>query len=123
MAKKTVMIVDDEESITKMVHEILTPEGYKVISALSGAAALAKLKKTKPDLILIDFLMPNMTGLDLCKAIRADSKLKDIKVVFLTAIKMSKKGMNKVSELKVLDYIAKPFDYQLLIESVKKLVH
>lgn len=122
MAKKIVMIVDDEAPINKVVEDILEPEGYKVISALTGQEALDKLKRAKVDLMLIDFFMPGMSGRELCEKIRADSKLKKLKVAFLTAATLSSTGMKELDKMKVLDYIKKPFEYKDLIKRVKKMI-
>ena len=122
MAKKIIMIVDDEPPINKVVEDILEPEGYNVVSALSGPEALDKLKKVKPHLILIDFFMPGMSGRELCKKIRADSKLKNIKVAFITAATFSASGKDELAKMNVLDTINKPFDYKDLIQRVKKMV-
>ena len=122
MAKKTIMVVDDEPEIAKVVVEILSSKGYKVVSAASGKEALSKMKKAKPNLMLIDFLMPSMSGIELCKAIRADSKFANTKVAFLSALTLSSKGMKELDGLDVMDFIKKPFDYDVLIRSVKKLV-
>lgn len=118
---KTVMIVDDEQPICKVVEDILKPEGYKVISAMSGQEALEKLKKVKPDLVLIDFFMPNMSGRELCEKIRAQDELKKLKVAFVTAATFSASGMKELEKMNVLDYIKKPFDYKDLIKRVKKM--
>ena len=120
--KKIIMIVDDEPPINKVVEDILEPEGYKVVSALSGPEALDKLKKVKPHLILIDFFMPGMSGRELCEKIRADSKLKNLKVAFITAATFSASGMDELEKIGVLDYIQKPFDYKDLIQRVNKMV-
>ena len=85
MAKKTIMVVDDEQPICKVIEDILEPEGYKVVTAITGEEALDKLRKSKPDLIMIDFYLPGISGRELCEKIRADSELKNLKVVFLTA--------------------------------------
>ena len=122
MAKKTVMVVDDEQPINTVVEDILKPEGYKVVAALSGEEALKKLKKVKPDLILVDFFMPGMSGRELCERIRADSKLKNIKLAFLTVATFSASGMKDLEDMGVLDYIKKPFGYKDLISSVKKII-
>ena len=115
------MIVDDEQPINKVVVDILEPEGYKVLQAMSGLEALNKLKKIIPDLILIDFFMPGMSGRELCEKIRADGKLKNLKVVFLTAATFTKSGMKELDKMDVLDYIKKPFEYKDLIKRVKKI--
>ena len=120
--KKTIMIVDDEQLINKVVEDILEPEGYNVVSALNGPEALDKLKKVKPHLILIDFFMPGMSGRELCKKIREDSKLKNIKVAFITAATFSASGKDELAKMNVLDTIYKPFGYKDLIQRVKKMV-
>ena len=122
MAKKIIMIVDDEQPINKVVEDIVEPEGYNVVSALSGSEALDKLKKVKPHLILIDFFMPGMSGRELCEKIRADSKLKDLKVAFITAATFSASGRDELEKMNVLDTINKPFGYQDLIQRVKKMI-
>ena len=122
MPKKTIMVVDDEPPINKVIEDILEPEGYKVVSAISGQEALDKLKKVKPNLILIDFFMPGISGRELCEKIRADKKLKNLKVVFLTAATFSASGMKDLDKLNVLDYIKKPFEYKDLVKRIKKVV-
>ena len=122
MPKKIIIIVDDEENILKLLEDILRPEGYKVLKAQSGADALKILSKTKPDLILLDHFMPLMTGRDLCEKIRADNRLKDLKVIFLTVARFSKAGIENLKFMNVLDYIQKPFDQRDLINRVKKVI-
>ena len=122
MAKKVIMVVDDEPPITKVIEDILKPEGYKMVSVSSGEEALDELKKSKPDLILIDFYMPGISGRELCEKIRADSNLKDIKVAFLTAAIFSSSGMKAIDKMNVLDFIKKPFEYKDLIKRIKKVI-
>ena len=122
MDKKIIMIVDDEPSITKVVSDVLTQEDYEVVIASSGEEALEKLKKTKPNLILIDFFMPGMSGRELCEKIRADSEFKDLKIAFITAASFSQSGEKELKNLNVLDYIKKPFDNKDLVERVRKIV-
>ena len=121
MDKKVVMIVDDEAPILKVVSDLLTLEGYEVVTALNGKESLEKLKQTKPDLILIDFFMPGMSGRELCEKIRADNELKDLKVAFITAASFSQSGEKELKNMDVLDYIKKPFDNKDLVERVKKI--
>ena len=122
MDRKTILIVDDETDILKLIEDILTPEGYKIIKAKSGTDALKILKKIKPDLVLLDFFMPKMSGREVCEKIRADNKLKSIKVAFLTIAKLSKVGFKELNRMNVLDFIQKPFDNEDLIKRVKKII-
>jgi CheY-like chemotaxis protein len=85
-AAKTILIVDDEFGILEVVEYILADLGYSVVSALNGQDALARLKETVPDLIILDFMMPIMDGAALLKALRADSKYGSIPVVLTSAL-------------------------------------
>lgn len=119
---KKIMIVDDEENICVLVKELLGREGFKVETAMSGAEALAKLRKFPVDLVLVDFFMPEMNGRELCEEIRKDAKLKSLKLAFLTVAQFGKGGQEEIKKLKMLDYIQKPFDNQDLVNRVKKMV-
>ncbi len=118
--KKKIMIVDDEEDLIELVKAILERAGFEVIGVSSGQECLDKLKGIKPDLILMDMMMPNMTGLETTKEIRKNPKTKGLKVVFLTVARLSEVGKKDLEKLNVLDYITKPFDNDDLIERVKK---
>jgi len=122
MSKKLILIVDDEPIILKVVQDILTPEGYVVLSASSADEALSMLKKAKVDLVLIDHFMPDKTGVELLEEIRQDDDLKDLKCAFITAGVFKELGMKWVKKLNALDYIKKPFEYKDLIKRVKKMI-
>jgi two-component system response regulator VicR len=121
MAKK-VMIVDDERDLCETIELLLEGKGFEVVTALSGAEALLKLEKERPDLVLIDYFMPEMSGVGLANRIRADPKLKDLKLAFLTVAEFSAKGKEELSKLKILDHIRKPFDNEDLVRRVKRMV-
>lgn len=121
MAKK-IMVVDDEESLIELVTAILEQEGYEVVSAMNGEECLEKLKNVKPNLILIDMMMPRMSGRELCEMIMKDPKTKDLKIAFLTVARFSGIGKRILKDMNVLDYIMKPFDNQDFIDRVKKMV-
>ncbi|MEM5790469.1 MAG: response regulator [Candidatus Aenigmatarchaeota archaeon] len=118
--KKKVMIVDDEENMVELVRAILEKEGFEIISAYSGKECLEKLKEVKPDLILMDIMMPGITGKETVKKIRENPKTKDIKVIFLTVVRLSEIGREELKELKAVDYITKPFENKDLVERVKR---
>ncbi len=121
MAKK-VMVVDDEVDLCETVKLLLEGKGFEVVTALSGAEALEKLRKERVDLVLIDFFMPEMTGRGLTAEIRADPKLKDLKLAFLTVASFGEVGREDLRKLEILDYIQKPFDNEDLVRRVKKMV-
>jgi CheY-like chemotaxis protein len=119
---KTIMVVDDEENARAIIRELLKEEGYKVTEAGNGKEALEKLRKKKADLVLLDFFMPKMSGIDVAEAIKKDPKLKKLKIAFLTVAQFGEEGYKRMRKIKILDYIQKPFDNEDLIKSVKKLV-
>jgi len=121
MAKK-VMVVDDEENLLELLEAVLEQAGFAVVTASDGKECLQKLKTVKPDLILLDMMMPGMSGREVCEKIRADPKTRDLKVAFLTVARFSETGKDTLKKMKVLDYITKPFDNDDLVRRVKKIV-
>ncbi|MFH1249211.1 MAG: response regulator [archaeon] len=121
MAKK-VMVVDDEQDIVTLLTAVLENEGFKTISASSGQECLDKLKTAKPDLILLDMMMPGMSGREVCERIRKDPKTKNLKIAFVTVARFSEIGKEKLKDMNVSDYITKPFDNDELIKRVKKIL-
>ncbi len=122
MGKKKIMVVDDEESLIELVSAVMEEENYEVITAMSGEECLEKLKAEKPDLIILDMMMPGMSGREVCEKIKANPKTKDLKVAFLTVAKFSETGKNTLTEMKVLDYITNPFYNDDLKKRVKKMI-
>jgi CheY-like chemotaxis protein len=122
MNKKKIMVVDDEENLVELVKKLLEQEGYEVVTALNGKKCLNKLKTFKPDLILLDMMMPGMSGREVCERIRKNPKTKSLKIAFLTVARFSEIGKDVLKKLRVLDYITKPFDNDDLIRRVKQLV-
>jgi len=122
MSRKKIMVVDDEETLVELVSAVMEEGGFEVIVAHDGKECLEKLKKAKPDLILLDMMMPGMSGREVCERIRKDPKTKDLKVIFLTVAKFSETGKDVLQKMKVADYITKPFDNDDLVRRVKKHV-
>lgn len=119
---KRIMVVDDEPDVCEVIKTVLEAEGFEALTTLSGSECLEKLREEKVDLFLIDFFMPIMSGRMLLERIRRDSDLKGLKAAFLTAARFGDVGMEKLRELKALDYIQKPFDNEDLVRRVKRMV-
>jgi CheY-like chemotaxis protein len=122
MPQKIILTVDDEPHILDLVKAIFEAEGYKVLTASSGKEALEVLKTNKPDLVLIDMMMPEMSGRELAENIRRDPKTKDIKLAFLTVAQFSEIGRKTLENLGVDEYITKPFDNEDLVKKIKRLL-
>ena len=114
--KKTVLIVEDEVNIVDIVRFNLQREGYATLEAYDGEAGLALAREKKPDLILLDVMMPKMMGFDVCRALRAEGD--NVPVIILTA---REEEADKVLglELGADDYITKPFSLRELIARIR----
>lgn len=122
MVKKKILLVDDEKNLRILVKEVLSERGYTVRDATSGMECLKKLKTFRPNLIIMDMMMPKMSGYDTIKEIRKDSKNDDIKIVVLTVSKVAEAAKFQLSKYNVSDYINKPFDNEELIKRLKKFI-
>ena len=121
MAKK-VLIVDDEEDILTSMRILIEGMGFEAKTVNNGKIALERLQLEKFDLVLLDMLMPEMTGREVLKRIRADKKLKDQKVVFLTVVQLSEIGKDVVKRLRPAGYINKPIDIDDFRAKIKKIL-
>lgn len=114
----TILMVDDTPKNLQLLGSTLKNENYKLEFATNGIKALEWLKKKKFDLILLDIMMPEMTGYEVCKEIRADKQYEDTAIIFLTA-KTDRESILKGFELGAQDYVTKPFDTKELLARVK----
>jgi len=115
---RRILIADDEPDLRRLVSFTLSRHGYEVMEARDGAEALEILKTERPDLILLDVMMPVLSGYDTLRAIKADESLADIPVVMLSAMSQSwevAEGM----EYGAADYICKPFNPTGLVERIE----
>lgn len=118
--QKKILHVDDEPDTLKVVETILEKEGYEVVSVESGKAALEKIDLNSFDLLLLDIMMPDMSGWDLFTRI---TKIKPTyKVIFLTVLEISKDRLKQLKEHGIKDYIIKPFERDDLVARVKKAI-
>jgi DNA-binding response OmpR family regulator len=118
---KKVLIADDEQNIVISLEFLLRREGFEVFVASDGEEALIKLRAEKPDLVLLDVMMPKMNGFDVCQAIRADPNLADMRVLMLTA-KGREAEVSKGLGLGADAYMTKPFSTKELVVQVRALL-
>jgi two-component system response regulator VicR len=120
--KKKIMVVDDEPDTVDLVKLVLETEGYEIMVAYGGQEALDMIKVDRPDLVLLDIMMPQMDGWAVRKKIVENEETKDIPVVMLTAKAQPIDKMIGLHVVGVTDYITKPFGRKELIDSVKRIV-
>ena len=114
-----ILIVEDEEQINRLIELVLISDGfYNIKKAFDGFDALNKIKENKPDLVLLDVMLPNLNGFEVCKKIKNDPYLKNIQIIMLTAKNMEQ-DILKGFELGAVDYITKPFSNKILLARIK----
>jgi len=114
-----ILIVEDEEHINRLIELVLISDGYyRIRKAFDGLEALNKIKEDKPDLMLLDVMLPELDGFSLCKQIKLDNNLKSIQIIMLTAKKMEEDVL-KGFENGAIDYISKPFSNKILLARIK----
>lgn len=116
--KPTILVVDDEQDILDLIAYNLEKEGYVVRKAVTGEAAAEQLAKAAPDLVLLDVMLPGMSGIDLCKRIKSQEKTRQIPVILLTA-RSEETDVVVGLELGADDYITKPFRTRELLARIK----
>lgn len=122
MADKKVLVVDDEIHIVHVVAIKLRNNGYEVITAANGAEAFELVCSDKPDIVVTDFQMPAMTGLELVKKIRQNQQTKDIPVILLTARNFAVEDKEREG-LQISDCLTKPFSPKELLRSIQDVLY
>jgi DNA-binding response OmpR family regulator len=119
--KKKILVVEDEESLLKLQSILLTIKGYKVEGVMDGQAALEVVETMKPDLILLDIMLPKIDGFQVCRQVKANELTRHIPVIMLTAKKsMEDRVMGKRAGADM--YITKPYKSSMVIETIQRLL-
>src|SRR3989339_949639 len=119
MKKTKILVVDDEPIIAEAVQALLEANDYAVVKAFDGVEAMQVARKELPDLILLDLMLPRLSGIDVCRLIKREPGLKNTPVIMLTAL-------SKVADVEkaflcgAIDYVIKPFDNIALLDKVQK---
>ena len=116
-----VLVVDDESDVTELLQYRLEQEGYRVATLNDPLGFVVKVREFEPDLMLLDIMMPELSGIQLCRIVRADPSMKDIPVIFLSArgeVEDRIKGLEAGAE----DYVSKPFNISELILRISKML-
>ena len=118
---KRILIVDDEAQMVEMVKMRLEAAGYKTLCAYDGQEGLEKAKKEKPNLIILDLMLPKMDGYKVCGLLKNDARYAKIPIIMFTA-RVLDEDIALGKELGADDYITKPFDPALLFGRIKELI-
>lgn len=118
MGAKTILVVDDEVKIVEVVTSYLENSGYKVVSALNGGQALEVFEKVRPSLVILDLMLPDMTGEEICQKLRRISR---VPIIMLTA-KVDEEDILNGLHLGADDYVTKPFSPRQLVARVEALL-
>ena len=121
MEKQRILIVEDEESLLKLESILLTSKGYQVQGVASGAAALEAIAEDPPDLVLLDIMLPEIDGFEVCQRIKQNEMTKHIPVIMLTA-KKSREDMSRGEKVGADWYITKPFKSAMVIETIQRFL-
>lgn len=122
MDNRHILCIEDEPEMIELVRLILERKGFRVTGALGGAQGLEALRKEKPDLILLDLMMPDIEGWEVYRQMKADPSLAGIPVIVVTAKVQSIDKVLGLHIAKVEDYLTKPFNPQQLLGSVSKVL-
>lgn len=117
MSKKTILVVDDEENLVELLKFRLEANGYNVETASDGEEGLGKMQKLRPDLVVLDVMMPKMHGYEVCRLAKASEKTRDIPIVVLTA-RSQQKDMDDALNCGADSYVSKPFEPAVLLKII-----
>mgnify|MGYP003864131149 CR=1 FL=1 len=117
-----ILIVDDDREMVELIELFLRNAGFVTISAFSGEEALEKAFHEKPDLVLLDIMMPRIDGWEVLRRIKNDPEARNIPVAFITARTQNIDKMIGLSVMKAAGYITKPFSKQELLTEVKRIL-
>ena len=122
MGQKRVLVVEDETDISELIRYNLEKAGYAVATARSGEHALESARANPPDLVLLDLMLPDMSGWDVYQQMKADAAMRNIPIVVVTA---RARDVDKLSDIHLAgigDYITKPFKSEVLLQSVHRVL-
>ncbi len=121
MPGETILVIDDSPTILKVVQLVLTKAGFQVVTAVDGEAGVESARASKPDMILLDFVMPKMNGYQVCRTLAGEQELRDIPVVLMSA-KGDQVGERFVKVMGIVDYITKPFSPEAITAVVQHTI-
>lgn len=117
---KKVLIVDDDKTVTTMIKGLLSNHGYTVLAAHDGLDGMVQIRKNVPDLIILDVMMPEINGYDVCSNLKFDERFKHIPIIVLTS--RAQELDPRIGKLMGIDYMQKPLDTKILLEKIQTVL-
>jgi len=122
MKPPRILVVDDSTTNIVLLEAILTEKGYVIETALNAREAFARIEKQIPDLILLDLLMPKVSGFDFLEELRRKESTRKTPVIVISAINSDDENARRINELEAVDFIRKPIDIQYLVSKVQEIL-
>ena len=122
MKQSRILVIDDSTTNIVLLEAILTEKGYAIETALNAKEAFMRIEKQLPDLILLDLLMPKVSGFDFLAQLRKDEKTKKTPVIVISAINTDDENAKKIKDLEAVDFLRKPIDIQYLVNRVSEIL-
>jgi CheY-like chemotaxis protein len=123
MKQFKILVIDDSTTNIVLLEAILTEKGYNIETALNAKEAFSRIEKQIPDLILLDLLMPKVSGFEFLEQLRKNKITKNIPVIVISAINTDDVNLNKIKEFEAVDFIRKPIDIQYLVGRVEEILN
>src|SRR5512135_2344755 len=121
MAGEKILDIDDSPTVQRLIEMILSSQGYEVVLASDGEEGIAKARSERPEVILVDFVMPKMNGFQVCKTLKEDPDFKDTPIILVTS-KGDKVGSKFVDVLGITEYFTKPFQPEELLAKIREVI-
>jgi len=119
-AAKKILVVDDDKAVTTLLEGLLSGQGYAVSVAHDGLDGMVQVRKIVPDLIILDIMMPEINGYDVCSNLKFDERFKQIPIIVLTSRQQELDP--RIGQLMGIDYMQKPIDSKILLEKVQRIL-
>ena len=123
MKQSRILVIDDSTTNIVLLDAVLTEKGYLIETAMNAKEASMRMEKQLPDLILLDLLMPKISGFDFLEQLRQDERTKKTPVIVISALNTDDENLNKIKNLDAVDFLRKPIDIQYLVNLVEKVLN
>jgi len=119
-APKKILVVDDDKAVTMLLDGLLSSRGYTVLTANDGLDGMVQVRKNIPDLVILDIMMPEINGYDVCSNLKFDEKFKHIPIIILTSREQELDP--RIGQLMGISYMHKPIDSKILLEKIQNVL-